>query len=195
MNLVIMGKSRCGKSTLANMICKNIPGYSKISLDYLVMTFKKVFADLNLEYYKNTENNFTQFVENYFDNCIYKDNDCGINYVLEGADLPREVILRLGKMKRTKVIFLGKTKISPQEFFDEIRKYEKNLSTGGWTKKLSDETLLSWCTDWIKKSVENLQFCEENGIEFIDTSFNQNEVLSNYLDVNKNILMDKNLPE
>ena len=90
MNIIIMGKSRCGKTTLANLICKNIAGYSKISLDYLVMAFKKVFADLNLEYYKNKENLFTQFIESYFDNCIYKDNGCGIFYVLEGADLPRK---------------------------------------------------------------------------------------------------------
>ncbi len=181
MNLIIMGKSRCGKTTLANMICKNFAGYSKISLDYLVMTFKKVFEDLNLEYYKNRESQFTQFVEAYFNNCIYKDNDCGIYYVLEGADLPKETILRLKEMKNTKVIFLGKTKITPQEFFDEIRKYEKNLSTGGWTKKLDNGTLLSWCEDWIKKSIEYKNFCEENGIKFLDTSFNQNEVLENFL--------------
>lgn len=176
-----MGKSRCGKTTLANMICSELAGYSKISLDYLVMAFKKVFEDLGLEYYKNKENKFTQFVETYFDNCIYKDNDCGINYVLEGADLPKETVLRLASMKNTKVIFLGKTKLTAQEFFDEIRRYEKNLSTGGWTKKLDDETLLSWCGDWIKKSKEFKEFCEEHDIEFVDTSINQNEVLKNCL--------------
>ena len=154
MNLVIMGKSRCGKTTLANMICSKLPGYSKISLDYLVMSFKKVFGELNLEYYKNKENQFSQFIESYFDNCIYKDNDCGINYVLEGADLPTATVLRLAQMKNTKVVFLGKTKLTGKEFFDEIRMFEKNLSTGGWTKKLDDETLMSWCEDWIKKSKE-----------------------------------------
>lgn len=181
MNLIIMGKSRCGKSMLANLICSNMVGYSKISLDNLVMTFKKVFGELNLEYYKDKENQYTQFVETYFDNCIYKDNNCGIYYVLEGADLPKETILRLKQFKNTKVIFLGKPQLSPQDFFDEIRKYEKNLSTGGWTKKLSDETLLSWCTDWIKKSKEYEQFCKENNIEFVDTSINQTQVLQNFL--------------
>ncbi len=188
MNIIIMGKSRCGKTTLANLICKNIAGYSKISLDYLVMAFKKVFADLNLEYYKNKENLFTQFIESYFDNCIYKDNDCGLYYILEGADLPKETILRLKDFKNTKVIFLGKTQITPQSFFEEIRKYEQGLHTGGWTKSLTDETLLSWCTDWIKKSVENKQFCKERGIEFIDTSNNQNEVLQDFLNKVKKLL-------
>ena len=186
MNLVIMGKSRCGKTMLTNLICSNLKGYSKISLDYLVMTFKKVFADLNLEYYKNKENQFTQFVEEYFSNCIHKDNNCGIHYVLEGADLPKETISRLKGMKDTKVIFLGKTKLEPKEFFEEIRKYENGLSTGGWTKRLDDETLLSWCTDWIKKSKEYKEFCKENGIEFFDTSINQTEVLQEILNKVKN---------
>ena len=186
MNIVIMGKSRSGKSMLANLICKNLVGYSKISMDYLVMAFKKVFSDLSIEYYKNKENKFTQFLEEYFDNCIYKDNNCGLYYVLEGADLPKETILRLKEFANTKVIFLGKTQLSPQEYFDEIRKYEKGLSTGGWTKKLSDETLLSWCTDWIKQGKEHKQFCEDNEIEFFDTSVDQMGVLQDILNRIKN---------
>lgn len=189
MNIVIMGKSRCGKSMLANLICSKLVGYSKISLDYLVMTFKKVFGDLNLEYYKDKENKFTEFIETYFDNCIYKDNNCGIHYVLEGANLPIETILRLKKMKNTKVIFLGKTQISSKEFFDEIRTYEKDLSTGGWTKKLDDATLLSWCSDWIKKSKDFKKFCDENEIEFFDTSNNQPQVLQDILSKVENNLI------
>ena len=181
MNLVIMGKSRSGKTTLANLICNSLIGYNKISLDYLVMTFKQAFGDLNLEFYKNKENQFTQFVEKYFYNCIYKDNACGLFYVLEGADLPTETILRLKKLNNTKVIFLGKTKLSVQDFFNEIRHYEKSLSTGGWTKKLSDATLLSWCSDWIKQAKEQKQFCQENEIDFFDTSINQNQVLADVL--------------
>lgn len=186
MNIIIMGKSRCGKSMLANMICKNLAGYSKIALDYLVMSFKKVFSELNLEYYKSKENQFTQFVETYFDNCIYKDNACGLFYVLEGADLPEKTILRLKEKSNTKVIFLGKTKLTAQEFFNEIRKHECSLSTGGWTKRLDDKTLLSWCADWIKKSKEYKEFCSENDIEFIDTSKNQIQVLEDFLERVKN---------
>ena len=182
MNIVIMGKSRCGKSTLANMICSKVVGYSKMSLDPIVMAFKKSFADLELEYYKERENKFTTFLESYFDNCTYQDNSSGISYVLEGASLPKEVVLRLKEKENTKVIFLGKTKLTAQEFFDEIRKYEKGLSTGGWTKRLDDETLLSWCDDWIRKSKDYKKFCGENDIEFIDTSFNQTQVLQSFVE-------------
>ena len=182
MNIIIMGKSRGGKTMLANMICSQVVGYSKISLDPMVMASKKAFAELNLEYYKEKENAFTEFVESYLGNCFYQDEKTGISYVFEGASLPKEMILRLKEKKNTKVIFLGKTKLSPQEFFDEIRHYEKGLSSAGWTKRLDDETLLSWCTDWIKKSKEYENFCQDNDIEFIDTSFDQIGTLRNFVE-------------
>ena len=181
MNIVIVGQSRSGKSMLANLICKSINGYSKISLDYLVMTFKKHFGDLNLEYYKEKDNLFYHFLETYFDNCIYKDNSNGLYYVLEGADIPKDCILRFKNKPNTLIIYLGKSSISADDFFEEIRKYEKNLSTGGWTKKLDDATLRLWCSSWIKKSKQNKCFCAENGILYFDTSVNQQMVLENIL--------------
>lgn len=191
MNIVIMGESRSGKSMLSNLICKNLVGYNKISLDYLVMTFKKVFSNLDIDYYNGKENLFTQFVEEYFMHCTNMDSGCGLNYVLEGASFPKETILRLKQNKNTKVIFLGKTQISGKDFFNEIRKYEAHLETGGWTKTINDETLLSWTNSWIKNSIKNKQFCEENEIDFYDTSINQQEVLINLLNKigkNHNIL-------
>lgn len=182
MNIIIMGKSRCGKSTLANMICSEVVGYSKMSLDPIVMAFKKAFADLELEYYKEKENKFTDFIEMYLGNCFHQDSSTGISYVFEGASLPREMILRLKDKPNTKVIFLGKTKLTAQEFFDEVRHFEKALSSGGWTKRLDDETLLSWCGDWVKKSKEYEKFCGENDIEFIDTSFDQMGTLKNFVE-------------
>ena len=182
MNIIIMGKSRSGKTMLANMICKNVVGYSKISLDPMVMAFKKAFADLGLEYYKEKENQFTDFIETYLSNCFYQDSKSGISYVFEGASLPKEMILRLKETPNTKVVFLGKTKLTAEEFFDEIRYFEKELGSGGWTKRLNDETLLSWCTDWIKKSKEYEKFCQDNDIEYIDTSFDQIGTLRNFVE-------------
>ena len=181
MNLIIMGESRSGKTMLANLICSKVAGYSKISVDYLAMTFKKTFPELNLDFYKKDQSNHGEFLQNYFEHLIYKDNNCGIYYVLEGGKLSDETVLWFKKLKNTKVIFLGKTEISPQDFFNEIRAYEKSLSTGGWTKRLDNNTLLSWCTDWINKSKQNKKFCEENDILFVDTSKNQKQVLDNIL--------------
>lgn len=176
MNLIIIGNSRSGKTMLAKQICENLTGYSIISMDCLVMTFKKIFPDLNIDYYGNEETIFTKFIEEYFANCIYK--SAGVNIIFEGAILPKEVILRLKSNPNNKVIFLGKPNISAQDFFDEIRKYEKGLPTGGWTKTLDDKTLFSWCSDWIEKAKIQQEFCNQNDILFFDTSFNQQEVLN-----------------
>lgn len=177
MNLIIMGNSRSGKTMLARKICSSIAGFSIISMDHLVMTFKKVFPDLQIDYYGKEETVFTKFIEQYLDNVSYKSWD--INFIFEGARLPYTVIERLKQNPQNKIIFLGKPNIKPKDFFDEIRKYEKGLVTGGWTKSLDDNKLLSWCTDWIKKAQKQQEYCKQNDIMFFDTSFNQMDVLDN----------------
>ena len=111
-----------------------------------------------------------------------------VHHVIEGGGLSDECLLELNKNKDIGVVCVGKTVITPEVFFDEIRKYEKNLETYGWTKRLDDETLLKWCSGWINQSKKNKEFCEKNDIMFIDTSFNQIEVLKEFVDyVKQNI--------
>ncbi len=184
MNLVIVGTSRCGKTMLSNMIFKTFPNYNKIQIDGLKDTFKEVFPSLEIDFSKKGKGNlsdFPKFLERYFDRCIYKDNQEGNFYLIDGGGLPEDSILRFAQKSNTKVIFLGKTQITPEEYFNQIRKYETTYSYGGWTKRLDDETLLSWATDWIRKSQKYKQFCEENNLLFFDTSFNQVEVLQDII--------------
>ena len=82
MNLIIMGNSRSGKTMLARQICSSVAGFSIISMDHLVMTFKKIFPDLKIDYYGKEETIFTKFIEEYLDSCSYKTS--GINFVLKG---------------------------------------------------------------------------------------------------------------
>lgn len=189
MNLLIIGKSRCGKTMLSNMICSRIAGYSKISIDNLKNSFKKVFPELDIGFSKNAGNEkFNQFLIDYFDSNIYKDNKNGIYYIIEGAGLDEQTIIDLSQKKNTRVIFLGKVSLLPQDYFYQIRQYENIYDYGGWTKRLDDETLLNWCTDWIKKGKEYKSFAEKNGFEFYDTSFEQVEVLNKIVEsLSKNV--------
>ena len=50
MNFVIFGESRCGKSTLTNMLYKEISGIRRISLDLVIMAFKEVFPKLKIDF-------------------------------------------------------------------------------------------------------------------------------------------------
>jgi len=189
MNLIIMGNSRSGKTMLARQICSSVAGFSIISMDHLVMTFKKIFPDLKIDYYGKEETIFTKFIEEYLDSCSYKTS--GINFVFEGASLPITFIERLKKKPNNKVIFLGKPNLLPEDFFNEIRKFEKELSTGGWTKRLDDETLLKWCRGWINSSKKQQEYCRENNIDFYDTSFNQMKIIDNIVNEIKRRLSDK----
>ena len=162
MNFIIVGESRCGKTTLANLICSSLKGYSKISCDYLIMALERALPEANVNF--SSKEKFSKFLEAYLDALFYKEDQNAINYVVESGSLTSDLILKLNANPKTKVIFVGKTEITGKEFFDEIRKYENELKTGGWTKRLDDETLLSWSTDWIRKSKKNKEFCEKNNI-------------------------------
>ena len=59
-------------------------------------------------------------IEEYLNICNYKNK--GLNLIFEGACVPLTVIERLKANPENKIIFLGKPSLTPQEFFDEIRK-------------------------------------------------------------------------
>lgn len=181
MNLVIFGESRCGKSTLANMICREIAGVRRISLDFVIMTFEKIFPELGINFSRSEKSRtqLSNFIREYF-NILVNTKSVEHN-LIEGGGLSDELLIELNQKDNVKVICIGKPQITSDEFFKEIRKHEKNLEAYGWTKRLDDKTLLSWCTGWINASKKNKEFCEKNNIMFIDTSFNQMEVLSKFV--------------
>ena len=50
---------------------------------------------------------------------------------------------------------------------------------------------MSWCSSWINQSKVNKAFCESNNIMFIDTSYNQMEVLEAFVNNVKHSIQDK----
>ena len=189
MNFVIFGESRCGKSSLANMLYKEIGGIRLISLDLVIMTFKEIFPELKIDFSKSetSKKQLSAFIREYF-KILMNIKNKSEHHVIEGGGLSDEYLIELNKNENVKVVCVGKILITPEEFFEEIRKYEKNLETYGWTKRLDDKTLLTWCEGWINQSKKNKEFCEKNNIEFIDTSYNQMEILGEFVNsVKQNI--------
>lgn len=183
-----MGPSRVGKTMLSNMIASKLKGYGKISVDALKLSFKDCFPELGVGFDKKdvNVNQFPNFVEKFFDICTYKDNDNGLFYIIDGGGLPNETALKFINKPNTVVIFLGKSQISNQTYFKQIRKFENIYDYGGWTKRLDDTTLMSWCESWIKESKINEQFCKDNDLIYIDTSINQKKVLKEVISKLKN---------
>ena len=179
MNILLMGPSRVGKTMLSNMISSKLKGYGKISVDALKLSFQDCFPELGVGFDKKEVNmkQFPDFVEKYFDISTYKDNDNGMFYIIDGGRLPNDIALRFKDKPNTLVVFVGKSKISANTFFKQIRKHESTYDYGGWTKRIDDETLMKWCASWIKDSIRDEKFCKENDLIFVDTSFNQKRVL------------------
>lgn len=183
MNILLMGPSRVGKTMLSNMIASKIKGYGKISVDALKLAFKDCFPELGVGFNNEDVNvkQFPDFVEKYFDISIYKDNDNGVFYLIDGGRLPNEVALRFKDKPNTLVVFVGKPNISVENYFKQIRKFETIYDYGGWTKRLDDKTLRKWCTSWIKDSKRDEQFCKDNNLIYLDTSLNQKQVLREFV--------------
>lgn len=189
-----MGPSRVGKTMLSNMVATKFKGYGKISVDALKLSFKECFPELGVGFNKEEVNvkQFPDFIEKFFDICTNKDNKNGNFYIIDGGGLPNELALRFKNKPNTLVVFVGKSKISVRNYFKQIRKYETVYDYGGWTKRLDDKTLESWCAGWIKESCKNEKFCKDNDLIYLDTSINQKQVLKEFIKKLKNNEFYKN---
>lgn len=187
MNYIIAGTSRCGKTMLTNKIVKELSGFSKISIDNIIDTFDNTLPKLDINF-KNGDGNrkfLPEFIDYFLIGAMDKDNDMGLYYILEGDGLPFSKLLELNKHKSIKLIILGKSSISLQEYFDEIRYYEGKYLYSEWTKSLSDDELKLSCENWIIRSKEYQKLCNENNIIFYDTSYNQEKVINKIFEMIK----------
>lgn len=74
---------------------------------------------------------------------------------------------------------MGKAELTEEELYQNVRKhaYEKD----DWTKNRNDEDLRRYCKKYLKQSKEYKKKCLENNEIYIDTSFNHNEVIDEYV--------------
>lgn len=189
MNYIIVGTSRSGKTMLTNKICKELNGFSKISIDNMIGAFEHNIPQLNINF-KNGQGNkslLPEFVDDFLIGAMDKDNDIGLYYVLEGDGLPFSKLLDLNKHENIKLIILGKSSISVQEYVDEIRYYEGKYLYSEWTRILSDSELIQLCENWINRSKDYQNLCKEYNIPFYDTSYQQKVVIDEIFEKIKDI--------
>ena len=174
-HIIIGGSCRAGKSLLAKEILKKHPNLNYISIDTLRDVLTKTF---NKDYKITYEWQLREFAVNLF-NCCLKNNS-EMFYMLEGANITVEDFLKFYKNKDTLGIFVGKPNISEQEFFIQLRKNE--ILYGSYTKHHTDTKLRKRIREYIKRSQEDFMKCKDNGILFLDTSFNQMEQIEEFVD-------------
>jgi adenylate kinase family enzyme len=176
-NIVIFGSSRSGKTTLAKKIVKEFH-FCYISIDRIVTGFQYGMPELNINHEDRSGKTvkllspfLLNFIKSLDSNSLRKDN---IFYVIEGAYLDINEYINFFRKRNIKLIITLQTELKKQDFFNNIRKYDKDNE---WTTKMSDDELLEYCDNLVLFNRNIKKYCDENDIKYYDTSFNRNEII------------------
>ncbi len=178
-NLVILGASRAGKSTLAYTINKIYPNYQILTGDAVRRAFQDIFPRMGINNYngKGMKEDFAKFSACLFKTHI-KDNQGVYQYIFDSCDISAENAVRFFQDNSTIIVFLGYTQLVAEQAFQNYRKYEKETD---WTVRKTDEELLDFAEKWVEKSKIFKQDCEKFKIRYVDTSYNREKVLDNLI--------------
>lgn len=177
-NIIIIGPSRVGKSTLASILCKRY-NLNYISGDSIRNAFINIYPKLGFTV-KNTveREDFCKFI-----NFITNENNIhlkrNVYYVIDSADIS---IKNAKKMfKDSLIIAIGCKEISKEDFKNKILKHDTELD---WTYGYSEEDILSISKKTIDNSIKLYNECILNNICYFDTSLDRYET---YNDIYKYI--------
>lgn len=178
-NIVILGASRAGKSTLAKMINKIYPEYHIISGDSIRHAFQNELPQNKINKFggDGMMEDYSRFCASYFKNQIARNIDC-FNYIFDSCDVSVINALKYFSGENIFIIFLGYGKLSKYEVLDNYRKYEK---VNDWTSSRSDAELLEHAENWINNSKIFEEECKKYNVMYVDTSVDREKVLNNIL--------------
>ena len=177
-NILIIGSSKAGKTTLARMIAQK-HRYSVISIDDIV-TAMEAFPDMNIAWngdHNQIAEKMAPFLAIYLKELsegpkFY--NDC--KTVIEGSDINFELLMPKVNKRKYHIIGLTYNQISKEELFRNIR---KNDTEDDWTYYLTDEQLKTYCEEFVEKNEFFNEKFKEYGIASYDTSTDREAVLRN----------------
>jgi hypothetical protein len=184
-NILIIGPSRCGKTTLSRKFNKKL-GYSIVNLDDIICGFEKAFPQLGIRHDYNDKKvatKFAPFLIQYLKELsegpnFYNDN----KYVIEGVSIDFEKIMPIIDKEKYYIIGLTYNDITSDELFENVKKYD---TEDDWTYYCSDEELKENINYFIESNKYFANKFKEYGIESYDVSKNREEKLSEI--VNKTI--------
>jgi len=179
-SLIIIGVTRCGKTTLAEMICQKYH-FSKIEQDSLIIAFQKTFPELGIGHWvKGSSEKFALFLFNWLERLVRYTYHHKTRYVVEGCQIRIDTIHKLMDHDNFKIVALGYPNQTPESMLAEIRKHD---TENDWSAGADDEKLL-WELDeyGVQRSQEILERCKELGITFIDTGTDRDKKLQDFVD-------------
>lgn len=163
-NIIIIGPSRVGKSTLASLICKKY-NFNYISGDSIRNAFINIYPQLGY----TTKNTIERIEFCKFINWITNENNIHLKrqvyYVIDSADISIETAKNI--FKDSLIMGLGCKDIDPNEMLIKIKNNDTKLE---WTYGYSDKELLKIINSSISKSKALYNECILNNIPYFDTS-------------------------
>lgn len=198
-NIIIVGPSRAGKTTLARRINKEL-NYFVISLDKLVATFQGAYPQLDIRLNwnrKKTTDNLAPFLGHFLG--MFSSNQGiaqGLNlqahaamenrFVLEGAYFNFEKVFSILNMYGIEtlkdhfiLIGLVQNKKEADDFFNDFRKYDRE---DDWTFDLDDKDLREVSQEAVSFSQSMTDQLIQYGFTIYDTSAQREEVLNQVLE-------------
>ena len=197
-NIIIVGPSRSGKSTLAKRINEEF-GFFVLSTDKLVAIFENAYPNLdirlNWDRDKTTEN-LAPFL-GHFLGMFSADDGKGLldyshgtvkenHFVLEGAyyDFEKvENILKLYGIENIKdrfhLIGLVQREKSADDFYSDFKKFD---TEDDWTYSLSDDELKNVSEEAVSYNEEMYEKLTKYGFDIYDTSKERDKVFAEILE-------------
>ena len=180
-NIIILGPSRVGKSTLASNICKKY-GFSYIGGDSIRNAFIKIYPELGYNVHNTIfKKSFCEFI-----NSITNENNIHLKrdvfYVIESANISIKNAIEV--FNDSLIICLGCKEIIMEQLKNNILKNDTKLD---WTYGYSEEELLSISKETINSSIKLYNECNSNNIAYFDTSidrYNTYEDIYKYIEAN-----------
>lgn len=166
-NILIIGAPRSGKTTLSRKLCKE-QGYNIISLDDIICAFEE-YPSLGIRHdYDNPKvaERFAPFLVKYLKELSEGSNFYdGIKYVIEGAWINFEKIMK--EIDKEKYIIIGLTynNATPEKMYNNIRKYD---TEDEWTYYCTDEKLNNNINYFIEVNKKFNELFKEYSIESYD---------------------------
>lgn len=168
-NIIIVGPSRVGKSTLASLLCKKY-NFSYISGDSIRNAFINIYPELRYTV-KNTieREDFCQFI-----NFVTNENNIHLKrdvyYIIDSANISIKNAKEI--FKDSLIIGIGCKEISVDDLKNKIVQYDTKLD---WTYGYSEKDILSIAKETIDNSIQLYNECILNNIVYFDTSLDRYE--------------------
>lgn len=179
-NILIIGASRCGKTSLARKLHHEC-GYSVISIDDIISGLA-AYPELNICHNGDrdvTAKNLAPFLEKYLIELSEGPNFySGVKSAIEGSYVDFEILMPFLQSEKYKkkyeIIGLTVNEESPEDLCQNIRKHD---TEDDWTYWVSDEELIKEATYIVAKNQVFREKFETYHIESYDTSHDRDTVL------------------